>query len=159
MNPITGNTDYERIAIEESLRRMQLMQDASTVQKPYMAEQYQYLRELTDISGGIPEGIKLQLWSFTNKVLQLSNITESEKKVLLNQADLIIDYLEINTPVDFKGPMYKVELRQMKLLFYTAINRAVGGFERIRQGTTTNEGAYKYVQGPPTGRRKLLGII
>ena len=123
--------------------------------KPYETETIQYLRELTTVDAGVPTHIKSMLWSFTNKVHQLTNITRQEADEMINEAELILDYLDLFTSRRYKDGVWLINLKQALLNFTSAINRSVEGFERKRQSTTTTEGSFNMTPIKPPARKLI----
>ena len=131
-------------------------------QLQFQTDNYEYLRDLTNITDNMPDEIKFPLWSIYNKAHQLTNLDDKEIWRWENYIDIVITELEMTIPEWEMTIELQENLRQARLLFMSAIRRSRGGFERQHQVMRIHRGEYgnqKLGEKPPGAMQKFMGRI
>lgn len=147
--------DIEHQMGVDAMQKQQMLD----MQGGYAADNYEYLKDLTDIVRDMPPHLQNTLWSLSSKVHQLTNITQTQARRWEFRVDIIIMRAKMSVPRWSRTIQYNNDLDQIKLMFMSAIQRSVGGFERKAQITRETVGKHEFVSKDQIPKTGLLGRV
>lgn len=148
------------IAADNDMKhKMQVMDsiDREQQQAPFGSDHFEYNKFLTD-TPEIPDHIRKKLWALGSKIHQLTNIDKRDMRIWFLQVDTLFVLTRMSIPRWKYTPELDLEMRQLKLMFYSMLQRSQGGFERKMQATRIGE--YRYQEAEQrTPKMGLLGRL
>lgn len=119
----------------------------------FLDDSEHYIQYLVEVQG-VPEEITTQLWSLTNRIHQLTNLSDSDVRVIMMDVDDIFTSLRMSLPEWEYSYELDLTIRQLKTLFYSMIKRSYEGFERRMQTTQ-----FRHVEYADDSEKPKTGIM